>query len=83
MNDPGFQYRVSWSDEDHAWIGVCNEFLLVSHIATTEADCLRGIRELVDDIVADLQRNGEALPQPLPWDAFDAPLLDTAVGTTN
>ena len=83
MSEPRYQYRASWSDEDGAWIGVCNGFQLVSHIAATEADCLRGIRALVDDIVADLNSNEEALPQALPWDDFDAPLVDTAVGLTN
>ena len=83
MNEPRYQYRASWSDEDDAWIGVCNGFLLVSHVAPTEADCLRGIRVLVDDIVADLQSNGEPLPRPLPWNAFDARFLDAAVGSTS
>lgn len=72
MNEPQYRYRASWSEEDDAWIGVCDGFLLVSHVAPTEAECLRGIRALVDDIVADLRHNGEALPQPLSWDAFDA-----------
>jgi len=83
VNDPRYQYRASWSDEDDAWIGVCNGFLLVSHIAPTEMECLRGIRALVDDIVADLQGNGEALPPPLSWGAFDARHLDKAVGSTS
>lgn len=83
MSEPRYQYRASWSEEDGAWIGVCNGFLLVSHVAVTEADCLRGIRALVDDIVADLHSNEAALPLPLPWDDFDAPLVDTAVGLTN
>lgn len=81
MNEPRYRYRTSWSDEDHGWIGVCDGFLLVSHIAPTEAESLRGIRALVDDIVADLHRNGEPLPRPLPWDAFDARLVDAAVGS--
>lgn len=61
--------------------GVCNGFLLVSHTAPTQADCLRGIRALADDIVTDLHANGEPLPQPVPWDAFDAMHLDAAVGS--
>ena len=55
----------------------------MSHVAPTKADCLHGIRVLVDDIVADLQSNGEPLPRPLPWDAFDARFLDVAVGSTS
>ena len=82
MNDPRYQYRAFWSDEDDAWIGVFNGFALVSHIAPTKAECLRGIRALVDDLVADLHGSGEVLPPPLSWDAFDARHRDTAVGST-
>ncbi len=81
MNEPRYKYRASWSDEDGAWVGVCNGFLLVSHIAPTQAECLRGIRALVGDIVTDLHANGEPLPRPFPWDAFDAMQLNTAAGT--
>lgn len=81
MNEPRYKFRASWSDEDGAWVGVCNGFLLVSHIAPTQAECLRGIRSLVDDIVTDLHTNGEPLPRPVPWDAFDATRLDAAVGS--
>ena len=52
--------------------------MLVSHIAPTEAGCLHGIRALADDAVADLRHNGEALPRPLLWDAFDARSLGAA-----
>lgn len=81
MNEPRYQFRASWSDEDGAWVGVCNGFLLVSHIAPTQAECLRGIRSLVDDIVTDLHANGEPLPRPVPWASFDAMQLDAAVGS--
>ncbi|WP_419946240.1 hypothetical protein [Candidatus Poriferisodalis sp.] len=81
MNDPRYQYRVSWSDEDGAWIGVCNGFLLVSHIAPTQAECLRGIRALVDVIATDLHATGEPLPRPVPWAAFEAMRLDASVGS--
>lgn len=81
MNEPRYHYRASWSHEDDAWVGVCNGFLLLSHIAPTEAACLDGIRALVDDIVADLRSEGAPLPAPLPWDAYDTLQLDTAVGS--
>ncbi|MDE0319347.1 MAG: hypothetical protein OXI97_05645 [Acidimicrobiaceae bacterium] len=81
MNEPRYKFRALWSDEDGTWVGACNGFLLVSHIAPTQAECLRGIRALVDDIVPDLLANGEPLPQPVPWDAFDAMQLDAAIGS--
>ena len=76
MSEPPYQFRAWWSEEDDAWIGVCNGFLLVSHLAATETGCLRGLRALVADLVVDLRRNGEPLPPPLPWAQFEAPIAD-------
>ncbi len=72
MDDPRYEYRASWSEDDEAWVGVCNGFLLVSHLATTEAEALSGIRSLVTDIVSEMRANGEPPPLPLPWESFDA-----------
>ncbi len=79
MDDPRYEYRVSWSDNSDAWIGRCDGFLLVSHLAPTEAEALDGIRALVADIVADLQADGEPLPRPVPWEWHDAARLDSTV----
>lgn len=72
MDDPGYEYRVSWSEADDAWVGVCNGFLLVSHLALTEAEALSGIRSLVSGIVSEMRADDEPLPLPLPWESFDA-----------
>ena len=47
MDDPSYEYRASWSDNSDAWVGRCDGFLLVSHLAPTEAEALDGIRALV------------------------------------
>ena len=75
MDDSGYEYRASWSDEDDAWVGVCDGFLLVSHLAPTEAEALDGIRALIADVVADMRDNGEPLPPPVPWELHDAARL--------
>ena len=78
MDDPNYGYQVSWSDEDDAWVGRCDGFLRVSHLSSTEADALDGIRALVADIVSDMRANGEPLPSPVPWEWHDAARLDSA-----
>lgn len=78
MDDPGYRYRAHWSDEDDAWVGLCDGFTLVSHLAPTESEALDGIRALVDDIVADMRAAGEVLPRPVPWDSHSDLRLDTA-----
>ena len=77
MGDHSYEYRASWSDEDGAWLGMCDGFLLVSHLAETEAEALSGIRSLVADLVADLRADGEPLPCPIPWELRRA-ALDSA-----
>lgn len=83
MDDPGYEYRTSWSEDDDAWVGACNGFLLVSHLAPTEAEASGGIRSLVADIVSDMRANGEPLPLPLPWELYDAARLGTVTARSS
>ena len=78
MDEPCYEYRASWSAEDDAWVGLCDGFSLVSHLAPTESAALDGIRSLVTDIVADLRSDGEPLPRPTPWGQHDAARLSGA-----
>jgi len=72
MDESGYGYRAFWSAEDDAWVGLCDGFSLVSHLAPTEAEALDGIRSIVTDIVADLRSDGEPLPRPAPWEKHEA-----------
>lgn len=83
MDEPDYEYRTSWSEDDDAWVGVCNGFLLVSHLAPTEAEALSGIRSLVADIVSDMTANGEPLPLSLSWESFDAAQLGAVPAQSN
>ena len=60
-----FTYRVSWSEEDGEYVGTCAEFPSLSHLDADQDAALRGTRELVADVVADMRANGEAVPEPL------------------
>lgn len=46
-------YRIFWSDEDEAYVGVCDEFPSLSWVADTPEDALRGIRHVVTDVIKD------------------------------
>ena len=72
MDEPCYEYRAFWSAEDDAWVGLCDGFSLVSHLAPTEAEALDGIRSLVTGIVSDLSSDGEPLPSPAPWEQHGA-----------
>ena len=60
-----YTYRVTWSEDDGEYVGLCAEFMSLSHLASTPEKALRGIRKVVADVVEDLAANGEAIPEPL------------------
>lgn len=60
-----YSYRVFWSEEDGEYVGRCTEFPSLSHLAADQVDALIGIRALVNDVVADMRKSGEAIPEPL------------------
>ena len=59
-----FTYRVSWSPEDKEHVGLCAEFPSLSWLAPTPEQALAGIRRLVAEVVNDLQKSGEPVPEP-------------------
>ncbi len=60
-----YTYRVTWSEDDGEYVGLCAEFMSLSHLAPTPEKALRGIRKVVADVVEDMAANGEAVPEPL------------------
>lgn len=60
-----YTYRVTWSPEDGEHVGLCAEFPSLSWLAATPEKALAGIRKVVDEVVADMAANGEAIPEPL------------------
>jgi predicted HicB family RNase H-like nuclease len=60
-----YTYRITWSEEDGEYVGLCSEFPSLSWLAPEQDEALRGIRQLVAEVVADLQVSGETIPEPL------------------
>ncbi|MDO5741165.1 MAG: toxin-antitoxin system HicB family antitoxin [Ornithinimicrobium sp.] len=60
-----YTYRVSWSPEDEEFVATCLELPSLSWLAPTQDKALHGLRDLVDNVVADLGRNDEPIPEPL------------------
>ncbi len=60
-----YTYRVTWSPEDDEHVGLCAEFPSLSWLAPTPGGALKGIRQLVSEVVADLKESGEPVPDPL------------------
>ena len=60
-----FSYRVIWSDEDKEYVGLCAEFPSLSWLASSPEMALCGIRDIVVDVVVDMEKNSEPIPKPI------------------
>ena len=60
-----YTYRVTWSPEDGEHVGLCAELPSLSWLAATPEKALAGIRKVVAEVVADMEMNGEPIPEPL------------------
>jgi predicted HicB family RNase H-like nuclease len=60
-----YTYRVEWSPDDGEYVGLVAEFPSLSHLDPDAVEAIRGIRELVEAVVADMHESGEAPPAPL------------------
>lgn len=65
LDNDRYTYRVTWSEDDQEHVGLCAEFPSLSWLAPTPEVALNGIRQLVSDIVADMQASGEPAPEPI------------------
>jgi len=60
-----YTYRVTWSEEDQEYIGLCAEFPSLSWLEKNPEKALSGIRKLVKSCVADMAANSEEIPEPI------------------
>jgi len=65
LKDDRYTYRVTWSEEDNEYVGLCIEYPSLSWLAPTPEEALKGIRDVVADVVADLEANAEPVPEPI------------------
>lgn len=60
-----YTYRVTWSDEDQEYVGLCAEFPSLSWLEQTPEKALAGMRKLVKESIDDMNANGETVPEPI------------------
>lgn len=65
MNSQHYTYRVTWSEEDGEFVGLCAEFPGLSWLAGTMEGALKGIAKVVEDVAKDMRENGESVPEPI------------------
>ncbi len=70
-----YTYRVTWSEDDQEFIGLCAEFPSLSWLASSQESALRGVRSVVAQVIVDMEKNGEAVPDPLATRSFSGKFM--------
>lgn len=60
-----YTYRVTWSEDDNEYVGLCAEFPSLSWLADTPEKALKGIRKIVGDVLLDMIEGNEPIPEPI------------------
>ena len=75
MEDNRYTYRITWSAEDQEFVGLCAELPSLSWLAPTQAEAFDGIRRVVAEVVADLNANGEPVPDPIATRSYSGRIM--------
>ena len=65
LKNDRYTYRVTWSEDDSEYVGLCAEFPSLSWLSKTPESALKGIRKVVSEVVEDMQRTGEIVPSAI------------------
>ena len=75
LRNDHYTYRVTWLEEDGEYVGLCAEFPSLSWLAQTPEAALKGIRQVVADVVKDMKTSGEEPPKALASRRFSGKFL--------
>jgi len=64
-NKDHFTYRVTWSQEDREYVGLCAEFPSLSWLDDSQQKALLGVMNLVAEVIPDMEKSGEKVPEPI------------------
>ena len=70
-----YTYRVTWSEEDQEYVGLCAELPSLSWLEQTPEKALTGIRKLVKSCIQEMKANDEAVPEPLATKSFSGKFM--------
>ena len=74
-NNDKFTYRITWSEDDAEYVGLCAEFPSLSWLAQSPEAALKGVSKLVNEVVVDMLNNGETIPEPLATKHFSGKFM--------
>jgi predicted HicB family RNase H-like nuclease len=65
LQNDRYTYRITWSEEDNEYVGLCVEFPGLSWLETLPEKALKGIRQVVSQAIVDMEASGETMPEPI------------------
>mgnify|MGYP001164579178 FL=1 len=65
LKNDRYTYRVTWSEDDQEYVGLCTEFPSLSWLDQTPESALKGVREIVESVIEDMKQTDEEIPQPI------------------
>jgi predicted HicB family RNase H-like nuclease len=75
LKNDRYTYRVTWSEEDQEYVGLCAEFPSLSWLAGSQEEALKGIRQMTAEVIEDMQLSGEPIPEPIALKSFSGKFL--------
>ena len=70
-----YTYRVTWSEEDDEYVGLCAELPSLSWLEKSPERALSGVRKLVRETIADLKKSKEVVPDPISTRAYSGKFM--------
>jgi len=75
LKNDHYTYRITWSEDDQEYVGLCAEFPSLSWLSSTPESALKGIRNLIGRVVKDMKQNGEEIPLPIASKRFSGKFM--------
>lgn len=75
QNKDRYTYRITWSEDDLEHVGLCAEFPSLSWLSDTPEAALKGIRKLVEEVISEMRKSGERVPEPIAVKHFSGKFL--------
>jgi predicted HicB family RNase H-like nuclease len=75
LKNDRYTYRITWSEEDREYAGLCVEFPSLSWLDKEPEAALAGIRKVVAEAVKDMKSNKETPPEPISSKRFSGKFM--------
>ena len=75
LKNDHYTYRVTWSEDDKEYVGLCAEFPSLSWLAASQQYALKAISSMVAEVVSDMKKSREPIPEPLAGKKFSGKFL--------